>query len=316
MSNFGKGAVAGDAGVKKLYTGVENFRIVSVNPTEAELKELYGENAREETYVSKSELKDANNNTVGEADSIRLVFHLNNMDEENPIKARASFYFTKTPYMTKDGNKQQFINLYGQTMWLTKDQISQNLREYTQQGARGTYIFDASGMRPAYKNEDKLISMLRNLLNLPGIQKAEKEGNKAASASQLSASDWDAIFRGDVSCISNILKSTENKVGFLLGVKQSDDKRYQDTFINSTLRQYGKSSEKALGYLRTSVQDAQAAGSYPSTDFGDPSYKLAEFVEDAVPTQINKTSGSGGVPAFQAFQSLDAETQNAFTPSE
>lgn len=310
MSNFGKSKAANDGYVRKLYTGVENFKIEIINPTLDELKIMYGDNARADEYVSESELKDGSGNTIGKAPQIKIVLHLNNDAEEGEesIKTRATYYFTKTPYKTRDGNKTQFINLYGQTMWLTNEQIAQSLPLYTQTGANGTYEFDATGMRPAYRNEDNFISLVRNLLNLPSLKNLE---DKSTSASQLSASDWEAIFRGDVSTLNSIFNSTNNKVGFLLGVKSAEDKKYQDVFNKSTLRQYSKASGK-FDYLRKQVQDAQSAGAYPNTDFGDPSYKLSEALEDAKPSTQQATKPAA---SFQAFQSLDEETQNAFTPS-
>ena len=51
MSSFGQGKEAGEGFVNKQYTGVENFRVTHVCPTHEELKAIYGDGAKEDTYV-------------------------------------------------------------------------------------------------------------------------------------------------------------------------------------------------------------------------------------------------------------------------
>ena len=42
MSGFGKEVEVSGGAVRKLYVGAENFKVVGINPTKAELEVMYG----------------------------------------------------------------------------------------------------------------------------------------------------------------------------------------------------------------------------------------------------------------------------------
>ena len=272
MSNFGSEREAGEGFENKLYTGVENFSVVNVCPTHEELKSIYGDRAKEPTYVSKDE--DGNN-------QIRVDIMLDNKAEEGEpsIQTRISFFVTKAERVTKDGGKKQYINLYGQTAWLPDDAKKNAEGDYELVGAKGTYVFKGAGARPAFNGEEQLISFIRNLLNLESPDRAEDIKN---AESQFSVEDWNKIFAGNLSILKQVIKSN-NKVGILLGVKtMPDGKIYQDSYNRTTLRQWAKASGR-FDYLRNDVDSAKANGAYPNTDFGNPDYKLREYTS-ASPT--------------------------------
>lgn len=290
-TQFGKGTVATEGTVRKIFTGVENFRVVAVNPNHQQLIDMYGEKAKEQVYVGES--------SDGEQ-QIMLNFFLDNMAEEGEesIKTRLTFFVVNKERVTNAGDKKEFINVYGQSAWLPLDgSIPANMA-----------WFDPEGKRPAYSGEVVVIQTLRNLLNLPSKANAE---NPDDAKSQFSTADWNAMFGGNFSTLQAIASGTENKIGVLLGAKTTNEgKVYQDTFNRSTLRQYAKASGK-FNYLRDEVENSQNNGAYPNTDFGDPSYKLAEFLEGATPT----TSAEAKPPSAQAFSGFNAETSAAFQPA-
>lgn len=290
-TQFGKGAAAGEGIVKKIFTGVENFKVVAINPNHQQLIDMYGERAKEPTYTGKAE--------TGEA-QIMINFFLDNMAEEGEesIKTRLTFFVVNKERITNAGDKKEFINVYGQSAWLPLDgTVPANMS-----------WFDTEGMRPAYNGEVNVIQTLRNLLNLPSKANAD---NPAEAKSQFSQADWQAMFGGNFSVLQGVAAQTENKLGVLLGAKTTGEgKVYQDTFNRSTLRQYSKASGR-FNYLRDEVENSQNNGAYPNTDFGDPSYKLAEFLEGATPS----ASTEAKAPSAQAFSGFDAETSNAFQPA-
>ncbi len=302
MSGFGSEREASEGFENKLYTGVENFKVVAVCPTHDELKKIYGDRAKEPTYTSKD---DEGN------DQIRIDIMLNNAAEEGEVSiaTRMSFFVTKKERMTKDGSKKQFINLYGQTAWLSDDATKSPNGDYELVGAKGTYVFKGDGARPAYDGEEQLISFIRNLLNLEGPDKAE---NINDARSQFSIENWNNIFSGNVAPLKAAIKSN-NKVGILLGVKTANDgKLYQDTYNRQTLRQWAKASN-SFDYLRRDVESAQQNGAYPNTDFGNMDYKLREF-SGATPTN-NAALERSNKPAFSVDDAsvFGGDDDNPFT---
>lgn len=305
MSNFGSAQEAGDGSARKVYTGVENFRITSVCPDHEQLKKIFGENAKADDYNKPQE-----NDGEPNVPQVKLVFYIDNeaIEDEESIKTRLTYFVTKQPYLTNAGDKTQYINVYGRTCWLTPDQAKSTEPIITLTGAKGAYHFDTAGMRPAYRGEDGVIDMLKNLLNLGSPDKAK---DKSLCHAQFSTADWEAMFNGNFASIRSAVTSSPNKIGLLLGAKTvADGSVYQDVYNRSTLRQYSKGSGN-FKYIRSNVESAQENGSYPNTNFGDPSYKLAEFLGDAVPTpQAAVSTGFGQVEAPK----FDAATTNAFTP--
>lgn len=309
MSNFGQAQEAGEGTLRKIYTGVENFKITHVNPTHEELKTIYGENAKEPTYVADTEIKDANGTVLRVVPQIRIDLYLDNQNEneEESIKTRLTYFIPKEYQMKTDGTKAQYINAWGRTAWLDEAQANSGQAIITMTGAKGAYHFDTTGMRKAFRGEEAVISMMRNLLNLGSPDKAK---DKATVMSQFSEDDWNKMFLGNVSMLKNVVMGSPNKIGVLLGAKTVEGGAvYQDTYNRNTLRQYAKASGN-FKYLRSDVESAQANGAYGMTNFGDPSYKLAPFLEDAVPTTTSP-AGFGGGASTEGFSS---STANAFTP--
>ena len=228
-----------------------------------------------------------------------LNFFLDNIAEEgeDSIKTNLSFYVVKTNRVSSKGTVE-VINDYGTSAWMNPDMtVPANMSWY-----------NTEGMRKAYKGEPALIEMLKNLLNLPSLKAATEAGNPANAKASLSDSDWDTIFNGNFSVFQSLIKSTENKIGVLLGVKTVDDgKMYQATYNRKTLRQYTKATGK-FEYLRKDVQSAQANGAFATTDFGDPSYVLTEFLGESTVTKSAEVSA----PQAQTFSGFNAETANAF----
>lgn len=306
MSNFGTQREASDGGVREVYTGVENFRVLAVNPDHAKLKELYGENAKEDNYLGENEVNGQ------KYPQLRIVLHCDNAPEEGEAKitCRPTFWITKTQLQSQTG-KTQYINVFGQTMWLTPEQAAMNAQVpfHENIGPNGSYRFDTKGARPSLRGEEEFISFFRALLNLPSPAKA---ANPMEAASQFDIEDWNKMFNGDYKVLSSIIASTNNKVGFLLGAKRADDKLYQDVFTRSVLRQYGKNSGK-FDYLLRDLDSAKENGAYPNTDFGPRDCKLRVYNSEASPTQADAFA-QGSEPSSSA-SFFDAAAAKAFAGS-
>ena len=299
MSSFGQEREANDGAVRQVYTGVENFSIQYVNPTHKELQELYGNNAKEDTYLLENEVDGT------KYPQIKIVLHGDNLAEEGEpsIKVRPTYWITRAPMVSKEKGTKQYINLYGSTFWMSEEEAAKKLPVYERQGANGSYKWDSSSMRLALRGEAEFIDMLRNLLNLPSPSKANTLEEKKSCASMFSMEDWDKMFKGDFSVIKNIIEGSSNKIGMLMGAKRVDDKVYQEVFTRNTLRQYGKNSGN-FDYLLKEKDNAVANGAYGNVEWGPRDCKVRVFDKDAVPTSVD---------AFAAPK--QASTVTSFVPS-
>ena len=255
---------------RKFFTGVENMKIVAVNPSKSELEEIYGrELSYEPDYLGEQTVKDADGER--EAKQVRIDFFLDNDDSENPITTKASFYVIDT-YHKSQSNKYRVINDYGKTQWFPEE----NVKSKTAPSSVSWYNVD--GVKVAKRGEEELVDFIANMLNIP--YDVTKANNPSDCHAKFEKEQWEAIFKGDFSYLKTIVESTNNKVGVALGVKVADDKSMRQVIFNKkTLRQYVLPGNKADKYkwLDKAVKEAKANGAYGTTSFGPDDYTLREF---------------------------------------
>ncbi len=276
MSAFGKQQEVGDSVEYKLFTGVENFRVVALNPTKAELEEMYGRELNfTPEYLGETEVEDgADMRTVPQ---VRLDFYLAN--EDNSITTKLQYYISNTFHKSQTG-KFKSVNIYGRDAWLTEDALKSGILPDNMSW------YNSEGVKVAKRGEVETLSFLINLLNLP--YDPTKADDPSDCHAQISKEDWAKIFAGDFSMLRGIIDSCNNKIGVLLGVKtKSDGKLVQTTFNRATLRQYVKGQTKAgkYKYLLKDLHEAQANGAFGNVDFGNDSLELSEY--SVTPTAIN-----------------------------
>jgi len=291
MSNFGKGQEVGEGGTRKLFTGAENFKVVAINPTKAELEAIYGRELNyDPEYTGTTTVSDGDGER--EVNQIRLDFYLSNEDVNNPINTKASFYVADTHHKSQTG-KVKVINDYGRTTWLTKEDITSgdapaNMTWYSMQG-----------VKVAKRGEEEVIDFLVNLLNLPFD--LTKVDDKSDAYAKISKEEWKAILGGDVSIFKGVLASTNNKIGVVLGVKtKADGGQMQTIFSRKTLRQYTLHGKKAdrFKWILKDIHDAKANGAFGNVEFGGDDLTLREFV--VKPTQLSLDNAPGADDAFAA----------------
>ena len=281
MSGFGKQVEVGEGVQRKLYVGAENFKVVAVNPTKAELETMYGREINfDPEYLGDTKVSDGD----GERDAkqIRLDFYLAN--EDNSVTTKIQFYIGNTHHKSQTG-KYKVINSFGRDTWLMQEAIqSKTLPD-------NMSWYKADGVKVAKRGEVELISFLVNLLNLPfNLDKVDDVSEAYAS---ISKEEWATIFTGDVTLLRNIIASTNNKIGVLLGVKtKGDGKLVQATFNKTTLRQYTLSSTRKdkFKWILKDLKDAKAAGSFGNIDFGADDLELRQHV--VTPSVISKENSS------------------------
>lgn len=272
MSNqvgFGASQEVKEGAAVNYYTGVENFKVVGLNPDKKELEEIYGREINfDPEYLGETDIEDGDGKRT--VPQYRLDFYLAN--EDNSITTKAQFYIADTHHKSATG-KYKVINSFGRTTWLTEDAIKSKI------APDNMSWYNMTGVKVAKRNEDHLIDFLVNLLNLP--YKIEELANESEAYASLSKEQWADIFSGDVSLLKTILNNTNNKVGFLMGVKtKADGKLVQVVYNRKALRQYAKPSTRAnkYQYLLKDVKSSKDAGAFGNVEFGDDDCEIREFV--------------------------------------
>lgn len=252
----------------KLYTGIEAFSVVAVNPTMKELEAMGMTNIVEEP-------KYINNDDDYTVATIRIM--LDNNDVLNPIKTSVNYYITNNRWNSKTG-KVQVINSFGQTTWVTVDDkdvitIPENIASW--------YVTE--GVKIAKRGEEDLLSFIKALYNLPTVSKETNKDSYADSYAFFEENDYKKLFSGDFSEIRNTLLSCpENKVSLLLGVRKSDDsgRLSQVVYSSSPMRSYQKSNTTSLDWLVKRVRSTQENGGYATTVFDFNDLSLKEFTDN------------------------------------
>ena len=272
MSAFGKGEEIKEGSAVKLYTGVENFRVVAVNPSKEEMEKMYDRELNfTPEYVGTTKVTDSDGER--EVNQIRLDFFLAN--EDNSITTKVQFYVADTHHRSASG-KYKCINSFGRDIWLEKDAVQ------TKTLPDNLSWYNADGVKVAKRGETEMISFLVNLLNLPF--NLDKVSDVSEAYARIDKAEWAKIIGGDVTLLRNIVAGTNNKVGILLGVKTTGEGKLRQTALNKhTLRQFTLSSTKPAKYkyILKDLDDAKANGALGNVDFGPRSLILGEHQLEA-----------------------------------
>lgn len=299
---FGAGQEIKDGGNRKYYTGVENFKVIAVNPTKEELEKLFDRELNyTPEYVDTTTVKDGDGER--EVPQVRIDFYLSNDDPDNPISVKESFYISNTHHASQTG-KVKVINDFGKTTWLTKESIkSKNIPD-------NMSWYSISGMKVAKRGEEEVVDFIVNLLNLPF--NADKVKDLSEMHAKFEKERWDDMFKGDFSYIQTIIEGTNNKVGVALGVKVADDQSMKQVVFNKkTLRQYTLKSTKAdkFKWLAKAIDESKAAGAYGTTNFGPDDYVLREFSINADQLSLDNLPKEEDI-FNQTDNSLDGDDDN------
>lgn len=268
MSTFGKSQSASDV-VRKLYTGVENFKVIALNPTKAEIEAIYGrEIDYNPEYLSETEIEE--NGVKKKYKQVKFDFFLEN--EDKSISTRLQFYVADTYKQSATTGTYQVVNIFGKSTWLSKEIIQ------SKQLPDNMSFFDPEGLRIAKRGEVELVDALVALLNLKAFKGT---GDRSDSYAQIPDDVWKNMFeKGDFSFIQGIVKGSENKIGVLLGVKTKDDGgKVQATFQKKVLRQFVLKQTKPdrFSYLLREVKSSQDNGAFSTVDFGPEDLNLREY---------------------------------------
>lgn len=233
----------------KPLTGLADVKILSFNPTQEELAELF--------HTDVDKIKIPEYSTLGEEgqNKLKLDVYVEIIYQGQPRISKMTFWLEDLIRKNKDGTKGQFINNRGLTAW-AEDSESINYD-----------WFSLEGLRQCHVGEERLYAML---IAWAGIDVRAKDSEVVLET------PWETLVAGDVSELNNLIKTFgSRKVGAVLGV----NKGYQDIFTGAFTRENSMRRTKSLLKALT--------GDYPwKSDYQD-SLVLQEYKEPAADVELS-----------------------------
>lgn len=278
MMAFAKGkTVTGEGdGSFKRYTGVGVCSVVAVNPTKAELEQIYNTPIEKDPeYLSKSE--------DGVA-KVRIDFIIKTVPEKNDgieLIHKVSFFLSNAGKYNKDKAKIEVINKYGETTWVPvemakKGELPENMKWYP------------APYRPAYVGERDLNAFLKVFLAIPARSWRDSRTGEVHTVEDLTTAEASLeeikkYFTGNVKELRDIVAmQPDNKIKVAFGIKTTEEgKEYQDVFNRLVLRSGARDNSR----LAKAIKEAQDSGAYSSTVF--TTGKLEEYAIEATHFEDN-----------------------------
>lgn len=263
------------------YTGVEEFTLLKINPTKNELVAMYKAEGRDVNIEEEPKYFGVNEDGINTA---RVDFYFKAVNNDMIVKV--VYFLNNKLRVNKDDTKVQAINIYGETIWMPKENfLAKSLPENQQ-------WFDIEGLRQAYEGEEVLTSLVKAFLSIPNKSFKKKDGTiKWLDNKQEAWCSLDKIpsyFRGDFTEIKGAFGSRPtNKIKFCLCVNTTEDnKQYQNVFKEMPM----KLNVTDYSKLDLAIKNAKDNSGYPTTNFGAMPYNFQEYSDQ--PTALNAIASS------------------------
>lgn len=244
-------------GQKKLFTGIANLKIVSINPTREQIAEFYEaadlEKVKEPNYFHE--------------DSTRLDFYYKNHDSINmEFKGKFSLFISNEPRVSQSG-KKQYIDAHSKTCWATSlgdlSEINSRLKDFNR--------LKLNKVREAKRGEETLYSLLKAYSNVD------------TNTSEFVLDSYESLVKGQVKELTEFFQHYNVKfnggVKVLMGIKEG---QYQDIWTNLFMNVNAKISE----YLKNRITDAD----YGYKHFYGGSFVFKEFIPTDEPKEVESSS--------------------------
>jgi hypothetical protein len=232
MGNIGgkKRESSGEGNFKK-FVGLFEAKVIAINPTAEEYKELLGMELKEDSkaleYLGTS--KEDDNTTL------RVDVWLEEI--KNGDKFKATFFLENKEKENKDGSKLQYINNIGVCSW------AEDAGDLPDWFAKREY-------RPAFVGEEELYNFLRTWLGNLDYRDAE-------TTLEL---DWKKMMKGNVKDLKNQIDGEwcTNVVSLATiktVIKDGETKEYQSVYTKAFLPAYTLKQFRLVDYNKIDVQD-------------------------------------------------------------
>ena len=282
------------------YIGVAPVKVLAVNPSKAQLEEIYGRTMENDpVYLGEQEV-DTKGGKI-KVKSIRIDFILQTDEAQCGIltTTKASFFLRDRYNFNGEETKVKVIDKYGRTAWVTLEQArNHEIPMYS----NGPAKIDP-GYRPAYVGEEELVMFISSLLNIKPVMSYNPSTSSWAMSnepenSEILLEDISKYFSGNIGEIKDAVSfRPENLVLVLLGVRTTDEgKQYQSVFSDWYDR-YSKWGRGNFNMFTKRLAERKANGAYSKHEFEVCPVKVYEMKA----TNFNEPSASEAV--FNTFES-------------
>lgn len=278
----------------KVHVGVAACTLLAVNPNKNELStKIFGTPERPANIEKEPEYIMVDDKEIK---TIRIEFFLKVITEDENAPAiikRISYFVRNEKYFNKDNTKVQVINAYGDTAWLTKEELT------AKQAPAYAPDYVLKGMRVALKGEEDLVRFIKKFMNIPNyaIMKpsGEREVNPNPANCECQLGAIDKYFSGNITEIKEALSLRKtNKIKLLFGAKVTEDNKvYQDTYSRFPMSYGLRSYESLKRHLEKTIE----GGGYANTYFGEFPYEFKEYTIRPSNLQQSVTQAEWGAPA-------------------
>lgn len=290
---FGAGSESKESAGFTKYVGIAPFFVEGINLTTAEIKSLYPERniEKEQEYGYNKE---------GEAKGTFVTFFLkansNHKDLNGVELSTRAAYLVKDEIKKTQAGKYQFINKYGDTVYMTKEEF--DAKQLPENAAKHGFILD--DLRPALVGEAELVEFLRAYINIPGSRNYNQEtklwyaktgADLDAAVCGFTLAEIKAIANGDMKLVKQAIKiQPNNQVKLLCGVRTADgNKEYQEVCTRIPI----KLATTKYDNVKKSLENLKSNGSYANSNFGEFPFTFAAYS----PTMTSFSQGSSSAPA-------------------
>lgn len=214
------------------YIGVASVKVVGVNPNNAKLRSFgwqIPEDADEPNYVTTTTNDDG---TPRKSARVRFMVQIQELEGKPVIPI--DFWIHPNAWLNSTGEKCQIIDQFGRTAWGTQEEIASGSIPQYKTGAANI----ALPYKPAHRGEENLVRFLMKYLCCTPFEIFDKEKNayvKTKNPGKLTIDDWKSLCDGNASEIrSYIATQPDNLVKIVLGVRQTEDNKTYQVFIDDT----------------------------------------------------------------------------------
>ena len=225
----------------KKYVGVASVNILALNPNNEKLRK-YGwsipEDAKEPEYVT--------TDSEGKKSArVRFLVQIQDL-EEKPI-VTMDFWIRPDVQFNKDRTKCKIIDKYGRTAFGTKEEVQgKQIPMYSNGPAQidKEYKF-------CHVGEEELVQFLMKYLNITPLSIFNRAKNAFVPTTNpgiLTIDHWDWLMNGKMDELAGyIAMQPDNKVKVVFGIRNTDDNKSYQTFLNGTFLSNGSFADKMSG---------------------------------------------------------------------
>lgn len=249
IENFNASTNPGESVEFKKYIGVGKVNVVAVNPDNAFLRTLgwnIPEGADEPKYVITKEV----NGKPQKSARVRFMVQVTDL-EDKPV-VPVDFWVRPELFVNRDETKCKIIDSFGRTAWATRDEFKAHKIPVYSNNMSANIAGDYKG---CHRGEEEIVKFLFKYLNITPLQIYSRATNgyvDSEKPGKLTIDNWAALCNGDVSEIVSYIKlQPENRMGVIFGVKNTDDNKTYQTFLNTY-------------YLGNGVRPDNSTGEYAS----------------------------------------------------